>query len=207
MKLYRLKKDLPTFSAGDVFELRNGSLYLVKDKLKEDAGCGHWKQEVMAYHKHTLERFPSILIEWFEEIDTSAGWRPHYREKYYAIDPYSESGMIDLVHAGDDVDRLNTAIGNCFKTVAEARKALEWLKAFKVLRGDTKGFKPDWHNGDEDKYSVSYISLNIEEGLVVTRGGDAGIYFRSYADAKSSIERHCTEWLTYLGVEEARRTT
>ena len=65
MKRYKLLKDLPTFNTGDIFQLEDdGCLYLV-----EGSGGGHWREHVMAYHRRTLERFPNILIDWFEELD------------------------------------------------------------------------------------------------------------------------------------------
>lgn len=72
MKRYKLLKDLPTFNAGDEFVLRdNGCLYLNKVDAVTGylTGVGHWKNDVMAYHKRTLEQFPNILEDWFEEIE------------------------------------------------------------------------------------------------------------------------------------------
>lgn len=61
MKYYKLLKDLPTFNKGDLF-------------CRADVG-GLWHcagpkgyMDVMAYHQNTLEKFPNILEDWFEEI-------------------------------------------------------------------------------------------------------------------------------------------
>lgn len=61
MKYYKLLKDLPTFNKGDIFR-------------KADVG-GLWHctgpkgyVDVMAYAEKTLEAFPNILTDWFEEI-------------------------------------------------------------------------------------------------------------------------------------------
>ncbi len=68
-KFYKLKNNLPTFEAGDIFELRaDGCLWL----FERYAGENHWKDEVMAYHKRTLEHFPNILRDWFEETEMPA---------------------------------------------------------------------------------------------------------------------------------------
>lgn len=68
MKRYRLKKDLPTFNAGDTFILDDdGCLY-----LENKEGSKHWARRVMAYHRITLEHFSNILEDWFEEIDEEA---------------------------------------------------------------------------------------------------------------------------------------
>lgn len=68
--IYRLKRDLPTFMKGDLFELRaDGCLYwLGGGALQPGWSSGHWKHNVMAYHKKTLAAFPNILEEWFEEL-------------------------------------------------------------------------------------------------------------------------------------------
>lgn len=64
MKHYRLKKDLPTFKAGQTFHMTaDGNLW-----LDEGQDGDHWKDEVMAYNHRTIEHFPNILEEWFEEI-------------------------------------------------------------------------------------------------------------------------------------------
>lgn len=61
-KRYRLMKDLPTFKAGEVFEIgEDGSLFRIDH-------TGNGSGRVMAYHRKTLDKFPSILEEWFEEI-------------------------------------------------------------------------------------------------------------------------------------------
>lgn len=70
MKKYKLKKDLPTFKAGQEFAIAecNGGLWLI-DGYDEH---GDWYGAVMAYAKQTLEKFPNILEDWFEEIPEEA---------------------------------------------------------------------------------------------------------------------------------------
>lgn len=58
MKYYKLKKDLPTFKAGDLFILQDDG------NLWHSTGGRH--VDVMAYAKKTLELFPNILKDWFE---------------------------------------------------------------------------------------------------------------------------------------------
>lgn len=58
-KRYQLVKDLPTFKAGEIFELWDSI---------EWQGIYRESDGVMAYHKKTLDKFPNILGEWFEEI-------------------------------------------------------------------------------------------------------------------------------------------
>jgi hypothetical protein len=62
MKYYQLKKDLPTFKAGEVFELgEGGSLFRVDH-------TGRGEGRVMAYAASTLAKFPNILKDWFREV-------------------------------------------------------------------------------------------------------------------------------------------
>lgn len=63
-KRYRLLKDLPTFKAGDEFFADEyGSLWLDQSIDGEPNSS-----RVMAYHGSTIDKFPNILEEWFEEI-------------------------------------------------------------------------------------------------------------------------------------------
>lgn len=61
---FRLVKDLPTFKAGEIFEIFDGNLYKVNESDSDDT-----EYEVMAYHASTLKRFPNILEDWFEPIE------------------------------------------------------------------------------------------------------------------------------------------
>ena len=55
-KRYKLKRDLPTFKAGDIFYLSGmGNLF-------------HESEGVVAYSWSTIDKFPNILTDWFEEI-------------------------------------------------------------------------------------------------------------------------------------------
>ena len=64
-KRYRLKKDLPTFKAGDEFFTDPyGSLWLDQEIDGEPNSS-----RVMAYNHSTLEKFPNILEDWFEPIE------------------------------------------------------------------------------------------------------------------------------------------
>lgn len=119
MKRYKLLEDLPTFNAGDIFELRDdGCLWLV-DMSEE----GHWKKNVMAYHKHTLEAFPNILMDWFEEISGFWCIRDMGNIEYVTV---SREGIIGAYKR----------IGNYFETREEAERAVERLRAWKRIKDD-----------------------------------------------------------------------
>ncbi len=66
MKRYKLKKDLPTLNAGDEFYLGDTKNLYLKDS------------NIMAYSYTTLEKFPNILKDWFEEIPENKRWRAEF---------------------------------------------------------------------------------------------------------------------------------
>jgi len=93
MKRYRLKYELPTFKQGELFHTdENGNLW--RDKGQKG---NHWQEEVMAYHHKTIERFPDILTDWFEE----------YEEK----DPLAKEAFIEYLRANPE-QRLMQAVCN-----------------------------------------------------------------------------------------------
>ena len=93
MKQYRLKQELPTFKKGELFHTdENGNLW--RDKGQQGK---HWQDEVMAYHHKTIERFPNILTDWFEE----------YEER----DPLSKEALIEYLRANPE-QRLMQAVHN-----------------------------------------------------------------------------------------------
>lgn len=183
MKRYILKKDLPTFSKGETFYLnKRGNL------VQEVSG-------VVAYASTTLAKFNILDSDWFEEIPEHKRWRADIDEYYWYLNSAGETYI--TAEREDDVDDTRFSIGNYFKTEEEAEKARDWLKAFTVLRDDTKGFKPDWNNGTEKKYFVTYD--HSTEELWVGSGSkyqNKLIYFKSREDVEASIKAHEKEWLT-----------
>lgn len=193
MRRYKLLKDLPTFKAGEKFHInQNGSL--VADESK-----------VVAYAYSTLDKFPNILGDWFEEIPEDEPWVPVEGKEYWYVCTF---GVFNKTRwDGGTVDFGALKLGNCFKTEEEAKRAIKWLKARKVLMDDTKGFEPDWSDNPLRWY-VCYDHDNtgdnpLDYGLRNDGFQDNLIYFENCEDAKESIKKHRAEWLTYFGVEEA----
>ena len=88
MKQYKLKKDLPTFKAGGTFHI-NDKGNLVSDNESSKG--------IVAYSKSTLDKFPSILTDWFEE----------YEEQ----DPLAKEALIKYLKANPE-QRLMQAVYN-----------------------------------------------------------------------------------------------
>lgn len=129
IKHYRLLKDLPTFSAGDIFQLReDGCLYFERqsgETKHPELSSKHWKPEVMAYHKQTLAKFPNILKDWFEALDEP-------EERFY-ID--ARGGVVStFIKPSDYCAVERRKIGNDFETKEEAELAVRKLKAWKRLK-------------------------------------------------------------------------
>lgn len=191
MKRYKLKKDTPAFKAGT-------ECYI------EEAGhmvpCRGISYTIV--HKDQLEKNPNILDEWFEEIKEPTRWKPKKDETYYFITNDGKA-MDDMWFYDSGVDRNRSEIGNCFQTKEEAEKAVEYLKALAVVRGDatskfTKG-EDNWrvyYSASTDCLYPDYAHFSIDNGIF-------GLpYFATEDDAQRSIEQHKNEWLTIFGVKE-----
>ena len=109
---------------------------------------------------------------------------------------------------GYAIDNVKS-LGLLFKTKEEAEKYLEYLKAKAIIKQDTKGFKPNWNDTKQIKYSCSYDKdRSTGHGCVKpviektsTKMG-ALIYFKSEEDIKESLEKHPEEWRKYLFYEQ-----
>lgn len=182
MKYYKLLKDLPTFKAGDLFY------------INPDQGCLVQKDTlILAYAKRTLEKFPNILTDWFEEIEESENkrWRAKKFETYWFINGYGEIEY-------DDEYGLNTndnlyAIGNYFKTAKEADDYRKYLIARQVLLDDAEGGK------FSDSYGAWYAiySLIVKDYRTTYTFScyfPGVIYFRTGKALKKSLKIHKAQW-------------
>lgn len=193
-KRYKLLKDLPTFSIGDEFHISpNGNLV-------------HDKQQIVAYAKATLIKYPNILKDWFEEMPDPAKMICDLQggDTYYYINWCGE--IEDADYEADECDNRCRSIGNCFLTQEDAEKEVARRKAEVILKKDTKGFrvKEDTGNFWVVYYDHKLKGLRIYLWTTKFIHGQhtSPIIFATQEDARTSIEKHSKEWLTYLGVEE-----
>lgn len=191
MKRYKLKKDTPAFKAGT-------ECYI------EEAGnivpCRGISYTIV--HKDQLEKNPNILTDWFEEIEESTRWKPEMGQKYYYL---GNDGFVyyDTWANGSPVDNGRFEIGNCFQTEEEAERAVEYLKALAVVRGDATSefvkYNDNWFIG----YDPEHKSIDAFCNPYTARNGIFGLpYFATEEDAQRSIGLHKNEWLTIFGIEE-----
>lgn len=201
MKQYKLLKDLPTFKAGEEFFISdNGKLIAgtpsnPKQITVETRYGLPMKIDLMAYAKETLEEFPNILKDWFEEIK---------EEEYFYID---SRGDIEYSRYewNEDVVEDRKLIGNYFETKEEAEKYLKYLKARVIIKEDTKGFKPDWDDEDEPKYMGRYSCISgktVYDFYQTYHNAYGTIFFKTTGDIKESFKKHPEEWKTYLTYEQ-----
>lgn len=111
---------------------------------------------------------------------------------------------IEYTHSDWDMGmlQLRKLIGNHFKTKEEAKKYLEYLKAKAIIKQDTKGFKPNWQDTDEDKWCGVWDIIHKEVSTHITWcGQEDTIYFKSKEDVEESLKQHSEEWKTYLTYE------
>ena len=201
MKRYKLLKDLPTFKAGQEFFIsESGNLIAGTPRSPKQITAKTiyglpTKIDLMAYAQETLEEFPNILKDWFEEIKEP--------EEYF----YTTVDNVVWWHTKDENKELENnrkAVGNYFETKQEAEKYLKYLKAKEVIKQDTKGFKPNWSDKNRSGYyfgtwnhyseepsADSYINMRI-----------SSIKFKTRKDIEESFKNHPNEWKTYLTYEQ-----
>lgn len=177
MKQYKLLKDIPFAKAGDMVEMwSDGTMAFVGEP------------NLPRFNKEDVRMFPL----WFEEV-----------EEYFYI---TTDGSVWLCSKNKDkeLDKNRKAIGNYFETIEEAEKYLEYLKAKEVIKKDTKGFKPDWNNEDENRYRGCWDFKKGTTSWMYEYGTfkEPLIFFKSVEDIKESFEKHPDEWRTYLTYEQ-----
>lgn len=193
MKRYKLLKDLPTFKAGDLFYISEyGALVYSGGDV-----------DVMAYARQTLDMFPNILTEWFEEIrepTDSIHWKPNNGDEYWYTDDcggvYRDRWDDEAIHV------WRYSLGLIKRTKEECKQARDRRLAEVRLRR-TSTFEPDFENRNGGwivVYNYAYHKLFAEN----IRFEDAGepVRYETEEDAKRSIKENREDWLTYFGIEE-----
>ena len=193
MKRYKLLKDLPTFKAGDLFYISEYGA------LVYDDGDG----DVMAYARQTLDMFPNILTEWFEEIQEeptdSIHWNPMIGERCFILE---NANIIPTLYTVKPRDCNAWRTGKIFRTKEECEKARDRELAEVRLRR-TSTFTPDFENG-RGGWFVAYNHLEGKLEYFQCSWQDAGepVRYETKEEAERSIEQYRKDWLAYLNVED-----
>ena len=180
MKRYKLLKDLPTFKAGDKFYLDiNNNL-----RLSES--------EIIAYSHITLEKFPNILKDWFEEIPEYKRRRAEIGDLYYFID---DSGNVTYKYDYDNLwDNYRHSTGNYGLVKKDLETKLKYDIAYQILLDDAKGGK--WKKDGANFYV--YYDHDIDEWIPYKDIDNiqimGAIYFQNEENAQQSIKEHKDQW-------------
>ena len=201
MRLYKLLKDLPTFKAGQLAYVSSlGNLMAGTPEEPEIAGTG---LNLMMYHKTTLDKFPEILTEWFEEIKEpvdSIHWTPKYDDWYFYI---SDHGSVCSDIWNDNyTDNKRLAFGFVYRTEEECEKARERRLA-EVRLQQTSDFKPDLEKckgGWVVNYDYCAGIFSCTHIYSTSRGEP--VYYATKEEAEKSIKENERDWKTYFGIEE-----
>jgi hypothetical protein len=196
MKRYKLLKDLPTFKAGDLFYISEYGA-LVHNGGDPDG------YNVMAYAQSTLEKFPNILTEWFEEIPNptdSIHWKPVIGEEYWSF--HSDGGISHNFCTGCCWDTARYKMGRTYRTKEECIRARDRELAEARLRRTSK-FKPDFEN-DKGGWIVVYNYRQHKLFAQYVNFEDAGepVRYETKEDALKSIKENKEDWRTYFGIKE-----
>lgn len=155
-----------------------------------------------------IEESEELIEKYKKEETEDKPWRARVGEVYFEVgnnicDCNGVMRADRQLEQNANYDIKNYGGGNYFHTEEEAEKVAQHINDYLILRRDTKGFEPDWNNGDEIKYQVGG-NANAGELEIGSQWGFSwtNIYFRTSADAKASIEKHGDIWKRYLGVEE-----
>ena len=193
MAKYKLLKDLPTFKAGDLFYISQCG-----DLMHDGGNVG-----IMAYARHTLDMFPDILTEWFEEVQESTDsihWKPKNGDEYFYVSDYG--CVYSDIWRGKPIDDERLALSIIHPTEEGCKKAKKRQLAEVRLRR-TSTFEPDLKSGMY-AYTVGYNfkhkRLYVTKLLDVIVGNP--IIYKSLEEAEKSIEENREDWLIYFGIEE-----
>ena len=192
MKRYKLIKDLPTFKAGNIFYTsEHGDLFY------DDSNNG-----IKAYSHKTLEKFPNILTDWFEEITDSIYWDIKYGEYYWYIDDFGVIKRDRWANYTSDGYRYET--GNVYKTEQEAKKARELQIARAKIRRSSN-FVPNWDNKHQEKFFV-YINhfakyLDIGNTTSYDTSGQI-VFYQTRKEAERAMEELKQEYYLHFGIEK-----
>lgn len=181
MKYYKLKKDIPMFKAGDLFYINS------------DQGCLVQKDTIrLAFHKETLEEYPEILRDWFEEVEEPGykRWRAEEDDEYYTINRIGCVCRSRDTRQPEDDYRYKT--GSYGRTAEELEAKLKYDIARQVLLDDAEGGK--FIQGEENWgnfYSTIYDRWGALNDSIIHPGA---IYFITREACRKSFEEHREQW-------------
>ena len=78
-------------------------------------------------------------------------------------------------------------------------KRIKFLKAEATIKQDTKGFKPDWEDFEQDKFYASWDFYHQRPVIgQIRKVKQPTIYFKTVKDLEESILNNPASWKTYF---------
>jgi len=203
MKQYKLIKDLPTFKAGQLAYIsERGNLIAGTPDNPETTDA---RIQLMMYHKQTIDKFPEILTEWFEEIQEptdSIHWEPRIGERCWSF--LADGEVVPFYWSTLPYDLARHELGNIYRTEKECEKARDRRLAEVRLRR-TSTFKPDFKNGNGGwiiGYDY-YLKELTYDSIDCTDYGEP-VRYETDGEAEKSIKENEQDWLIYFGIKEGQ---
>ena len=127
-------------------------------------------------------------------------WQPKGGEQYYYLDYFSNIGIINRADDGGAETRYRV-----FKTIEEAEKYAEYVKAEETLRRviaeANEGWLPDWSNDGSLKYKILYrcdLDRLATDSYSVSKLLPNFMYIKSKELAEKLMKEYEAEFKTYL---------
>lgn len=170
---YRLIKDLPTFKAGQTFHTdEQGNLWL--DPYQGPSN--HWLAEVMAYHHKTIEHFPEILTDWFEEIEEPA--ESYLVAKIQKLENSVKAQAEKMGTLRDGINELHERL----KTVEEITERLLREDNEQIL-GHVKKYEP----GMPQRVIFERMKQDLRDWIEKNAVDKIRTYFHAEPDGRSGV--------------------
>lgn len=175
---------------------------VLKEFINPSDGKLYSPNEIIDFDLNSDTGYVQDLIKYsFIEEFNDEKWKPKEGDEYWFV--WDDGFTVNIEWCESNGEDARIAIGNCFQTKEQADKAVEWLKAFKVLRDDVKTKSIDWDDGKAGKWTVVYdYAEKILDTTVYYYSQTNVITFANEQEAIASIQNHNKEWLTFYGVEE-----
>lgn len=197
MKRYKLKKDLPTFKAGGAFHI-NDKGNLVSDNESSKG--------IVAYSKSTLDKFPSILTDWYEEYEEQDPLAKEAFVKYLKANP--EQRLMQAVYNFVEKE-LNSCV-TCILAGVQGRTEPEdtclWECDQMMLEmASSKAEEPEFTTFEaiEKRKKLNQMKNQLKEWAENNDVTDASVYFSALIGTGDKIVRfrNRDDWDTVIEIK------
>lgn len=192
-KRYKLKYDLPTFNAGDEFFLSDsGNLIAGTPEEPITVPMGPVDMHLVAYSRSTLEKFPSILAIWFDDIKEERYWFIH------------SDGAIDstILDEGDINYIYRKKVGNVYRDAHSAYVAEDKLEARAVLEktATLSPKKAALNGGWTIRWSIEHHRVEVVYSSISFCNEPA--WYRTASEAKKSLRENRVYWEMFYSTDK-----